>query len=111
MLLCLRVRQTQIQLRVRDKPVNVAVGRTVNSTLGKFPPLAQPATAPTAFVQSRHPCLPATKNSGLIVQPKPAVAAALEKRPAPPVYRPQAVAGLQSKLSAPSPLVSPPPGI
>src|SRR5947209_10819082 len=59
----------------RPAPVNVAVGRTVNSALGKFPLLAQPATAPAAFVQSRHPCLPATKNPSLVVQPKPAVAA------------------------------------
>src|SRR5436309_2721826 len=94
----------------RPAPVNVAVGRTVNSTLGKFPPLAQPAKAPAAFVQSKHQCLPATKNSGLVAQPKAAVAAALETRPAPPVYRPQAVAGLQSKLSASSPWVSARPG-
>src|SRR5438552_13934291 len=56
----------------RPAPVNVAVGRTVNSTLGKFPPLAQPA-----FTQSKHQH-PIVKNPGLIVQPKPAVAAALE---------------------------------
>ena len=71
------------------------------------PPVA-PVVTPAvklqaATVQTRQPAFPATKNSATVVQRSRPVAAAVETRPAPPVYRPQAAVRAQAKR-APSPI-------
>lgn len=64
--------------------------------------LANPAAQPKpVVVQTRPQVFPANRNSGMIVQRSRPVAAAVEKRPAPPLYRPQAGIGVQSKRPAP----------
>lgn len=66
--------------------------------------IVTPSVKPqAATVQTRQPAFPTTKNSATVVQRSRPVAAAVEMRPAPPVYRPQAAVRVQAKR-APSPI-------